>query len=149
MERGRQILQKEKASVNDEEIMTLLSYKEIYTSPSNPAPNILLEEILLEMNALKGEVLKLREETSRNRQMILALEKRNESYGCEIRNRIASMRRLIESYGGAMTSASVKSFMGLSKDEFYRTLKCGRDENLIEIQQNPKDRRGYIIRIKS
>jgi hypothetical protein len=47
-----------------------------------------------------------------------------------------------------MTSASVKSLMGLSKDEFYRTLKCGRDENLFEIQPNPKDRRGYIIRIK-
>lgn len=142
------MLQKEMASVNDEEIMTVSSYKEIYSRPSNPAPNILLEEILLEMHALKEEVLKLREETSRNRQMILALEKRNESYGYEIRSRIASMLRLIGDYGGAMTSASVKSLMGLSKDEFYRTLKCGRDENLIEIQPNPKDRRGYIIRIK-
>jgi Mg2+ and Co2+ transporter CorA len=89
------MLQKEKASVNDEEIMTVSSYKEIYTRPSNPAPNILLEEILLEVHALKEEVLKLREETSRNRQMILALEKRNESYGYEIRSRIASMLRLI------------------------------------------------------
>lgn len=142
------MLQKEKASVNDEEIMTVSSYKKIYTRPSNPAPNILLEEILLEVHALKEEVLKLREETSRSRQMILALEKRNESYGYEIRSRIASMLRLIGDYGGAMTSASVKSLMGLSKDEFYRTLKCGRDENLIEIQPNPKDRRGYIIRIK-
>lgn len=141
-------MQKEKASVNDEEIMTVSSYKEIYTRLSNPAPNILLEEILLEVHALKEEVLKLREETSRSRQMILALEKRNESYGYEIRSRIASMLRLIGDYGGAMTSASVKSLMGLSKDEFYRTLKCGRDENLIEIQPNPKDRRGYIIRIK-
>jgi len=142
------MLQREKESVNDAEIIASSVYKDIYTRTSNPAPNVLLEEILLEMHALKEEVLKLREETSRNRQMILALEKRSESYGEEIRNRIASMLRLIEDYGGAMTSTSVKSLMGLSKDEFYRTLKCGRDENLIEIQPNPKDRRGYIISIK-
>jgi hypothetical protein len=142
------MLQKEKAGAKDEEIIALSSYKETYARPPNSSSNILLEEILLEIHALKEEVLKLREETSRNRQMILALEKRNESYGFEIRKRIASMLSLIEDYGGAMTSASVKSLMGLSKDEFYRTLKCGRDENLIEIQPNPKDRRGYIIRIK-
>jgi hypothetical protein len=142
------MLQKEKVSAKDEEIIALSLYKETYARPPNSSSNILLEEILLEIHALKEEVLKLREETSRNRQMILALEKRNESYGFEIRKRIASMLSLIEDYGGAMTSASVKSLMGLSKDEFYRTLKCGRDENLIEIQPNPKDRRGYIIRIK-
>jgi DNA-binding MarR family transcriptional regulator len=142
------MLQKEKTCAEDEEIIALSLYKEPFAAPSNPSPNALLEEILLEMHALKEEVLKLREETSRNRQMILAIEKHQESYGFEIRKRIASMLNLIEDYGGAMTSASVKSLMGLSKDEFYRTLKCGRDENLIEIQPNPKDRRGYIIRVK-
>lgn len=141
-------MQKEKTCAEDEEIIALSLYKEPFAAPSNPAPNALLEEILLEMHALKEEVLKLREETSRNRQMILAMEKHQESYGFEIRKRIASMLNLIEDYGGAMTSASVKNLMGLSKDEFYRTLKCGRDENLIEIQLNPKDRRGYIIRVK-
>lgn len=145
-----EMLPRERASMKDEDIMTLSSYKDIYAHPSTSSltPSRLLEEILMEMHALKEEVLKLREETSRNRQMILALEKRNESYGYEIRSRISAMLRLIEDYGGAMTSTSVKSLMGLSKDEFYRTLKCGRDENLIEIQPNPKDRRGYIIRIK-
>lgn len=144
------MLQREKPRENDTKIMSSQIYNYDYTHarPAPSAPNILLEEILLEMHALKEEVLKLREETSRNRQMILALEKRNESYGDEIRKRIASMLRLIEDYGGAMTSASVRSLMGLSKDEFYRTLKCGKDDNLIQIKPNPKDRRGYIISIK-
>ncbi len=86
------MLQRETASTKDEELMASHLYKQSYLRPSTS--NILLEEILLEMHALKEEVLKLREETSRNRQMILALEKRNESYGEEIRNRIASMLRL-------------------------------------------------------
>jgi len=37
----------------------------------------------------------------------------------------------------------------LSKDELYRTLKCARDEGLIEVLPDPRDRRGYILNIKT
>lgn len=103
---------------------------------------------ILELQKLKEEVLRLREETSRNRQMILSIKKRKDSYGDIIRERTNSMLQLIHDYGGSMTSSSTKSIMGLSKDEFYRTLRHARNNNLIEVLPNPRDRRSYLLKIK-
>jgi DNA-binding MarR family transcriptional regulator len=54
---------------------------------------------------------------------------------------------LISDYGGSLTSSSIKTYMGLSKDELYRTLKCAKDEGLIEVLPDPRDRRRYILNI--
>jgi DNA-binding transcriptional regulator LsrR (DeoR family) len=58
------------------------------------------------------------------------------------------MTQLINDYGGAMTTSSIKKIMGLSKDEFYRALRLAREHNLLEVATNPKDRRGFILRVK-
>ncbi len=107
-----------------------------------------LENELLELRDLKEEVQKVREETSRNRQAIHILNDRRESYGDEIKNRVGSMIQLIEDYGGAMASTSIKSMMGLSKDEFYRALRFARKSNCIEVLTNPKDRRSHILKLR-
>jgi trehalose-6-phosphate synthase len=107
-----------------------------------------LKEELIELQQLKEEILKLREETSRNRQMILSMGRRRESCGDEIKMRVAAMTQLINDYGGAMTTSSIKRIMGLSKDEFYRALRLAREHNLLEVDTNPKDRRGFILRVK-
>jgi len=107
-----------------------------------------LKEELIELQQLKEEILKLREETSRNRQMILSMGRRRDSCGDEIKMRVAAMTQLINDYGGAMTTSSIKRIMGLSKDEFYRALRLAREHNLLEVDTNPKDRRGFILRVK-
>jgi len=107
-----------------------------------------LKEELIELQQLKEEILKLREETSRNRQMILSMGRRRESCGDEIKMRVNAMTQLINDYGGAMTTSSIKKIMGLSKDEFYRALRLAREHNLLEVATNPKDRRGFILRVK-
>lgn len=107
-----------------------------------------LKEEIIELQKLKEEILRLREETSRNRQMILSSGRRRESCGEEVKMRVKSMIQLINDYGGAMTTASIKKIMGLSKDEFYRALRLAKECNLLEIDTNPKDRRSYVLRIK-
>ncbi len=107
-----------------------------------------LKNEINELRDLKGDVQKLSEETSRNRQAIHILKDRRESYGDEIKNRVESMIKLIEDYGGAMASPSIKGMMGLSKDEFYRTLRFARKSNCIEVLANPKDRRSHILKLR-
>ncbi|VVB62555.1 Uncharacterised protein [uncultured archaeon] len=110
--------------------------------------NIFVQEILSDFLELKREVITLKREVSKNKLMIAQLEKKRDSYGKEVANRVSSMLALINDYGGIMTSKDTKKFMGLSKDEFYRTLRCAKNDNLIELSPNHKDRRSYIIKLK-
>ena len=107
-----------------------------------------LKDEIIELQDLREDVRRIREETSRNRQAILILKDRKDSCGNEIKNRVASMIKLIEDYGGAMASPSIKGMMGLSKDEFYRTLRFARKSNCIEVLTNPKDRRSHILKLR-
>jgi hypothetical protein len=109
---------------------------------------IFVQEILSNFLELKREVITLKKEVSKNKLMIAQLEKKRDSYGKEVANRVCSMLSLINDYGGAMTSNETKKIMGLSKDEFYRTLRCAKNDNLIELLPNRKDRRSYIIKLK-
>jgi DNA anti-recombination protein RmuC len=111
--------------------------------------HIIIQDILSKFHELKREVIKLQEEVSKSKQRITQMEKKEKSYGKEVSERVYSMLALINDYGGTMTSTSTKELMGLSKDEFYRTLRCAKDENQIELLPNPKDQRSYIIKIKS
>ena len=109
---------------------------------------IFVQEILSNFLELKREVITLRREVSKNQLMIAQLEKKRDSYGKEVANRVSSMLALINDYGGIMTSKDTREIMGLSKDEFYRTLNCAKDEDLIEILPYCKDRRSYLIKLK-
>jgi hypothetical protein len=109
---------------------------------------IFVQEILSNFLELKREVITLKKEVSQNKLMIAQLEKKKESYGKEVTNRVCSMLSLIGDYGGTMTSKDTKRIMGLSKDEFYRTLRCAKNDNLIELLPNRKDGRSYIIKLK-
>lgn len=111
--------------------------------------NTILQEIREEINDLRLELSYLNEEVLKNRQRIMNLEKKKKSYGNVIKKRVESMLLLIEDYGGSLKSSSIKLYMGLSKDELYRTIQCARERELIEVQPDPDDRRGYIINIKS
>jgi len=109
---------------------------------------ILIQGILSDFLELKREVITLKREVSKNRLLIDQLEKKRDSYGKEVANRVSSMLSLINDYGGIMTSKNTRKIMGLSKDEFYRTLQCAKNDNLIELLPNRKDRRSYIIKLK-
>ena len=109
----------------------------------------IFQEFREEIRELKIEILYLREELIKDRQRIMALESKKKSHGKEVKKRVYSMIQLICDYGGSLTSSSIKTYMGLSKDELYRTLKCAKEEGLIEIFPDPKDRRGYILNINS
>jgi hypothetical protein len=106
-----------------------------------------VQEILSNYLELKREVITLKREVSKNKLMIAQLEKKRGSYGKEVANRVSSMLSLITDYGGNMTSKDIREIMGLSKDEFYRTLQCAKNDNLIELLPNHKDRRSYIIKV--
>ena len=108
---------------------------------------VIFQKFRDEIQELRLEVLLLREEVNKNKQRIVSLEDKKKRYGNEVKKRVDSMLLLISDYGGSLTSSSIKAYMGLSKDEFYRTLKYAKDEGLIEILPNPKDRRGYILNI--
>jgi hypothetical protein len=107
----------------------------------------IVQEILSSFLELKREVITLKREVSKNKLMIDQIEKKRDSYGKEVANRVSSMLSLINDYGGIMTSKDTKKLMGLSKDEFYRTLQCAKNDNLIELLPNRKDRRSYIIKV--
>ena len=89
----------------------------------------------------------LREEVNKNKQRIVSLEDKKKRYGNEVKKRVDSMLLLISDYGGSLTSSSIKAYMGLSKDEFYRTSKYAKEEGLIEVLPDPNDRSGYILNI--
>jgi len=108
---------------------------------------LLVQEILSNYLELKREVITLKREVSENKLMIAQLEKKRDSYGKEVANRVSSMLSLITDYGENMCSTDIREIMGLSKDEFYRTLQCAKNDNLIELFPNHKDRRSYIIKV--
>lgn len=125
-----------------EEILTTFGGKNFFQE------GVFVQDILSKFLELKREVINLKREVSENRLLIDQLEKKRSSYGREVVKRVSSMLSLINDYGGIMTSKDTRKIMGLSKDEFYRTLQCARDENLIEILPNCKDRRSYMIKLK-
>jgi len=110
--------------------------------------SVFIQEILSDLLELRRQVIKLQKEVSNNKLMIAQLEKKKDSYGKEVTKRVSSMLTLINDYGGSMISTDAKEFMGLSKDEFYRTLQCAKKHNLIELLPNLKDGRSYIIKLK-
>lgn len=116
---------------------------------SNLLKDTLLQKLREDINELRLEIILLREEVLKNRQRIIALESKKKIQGKEVKRRVDSMLLLLVDYGGSLNSSSVKAYMGLSKDELYRTLKCARDEGLIEVLPDPRDRRGYILNIKT
>jgi SMC interacting uncharacterized protein involved in chromosome segregation len=109
----------------------------------------LMRILLSDLHELNSEVIKLQREVSKCNQRVAQLENRKKPYGKEVYTRVYSMLTLINDYGGSMTSTTVKRLMGLSKDEFYRTLRCAKDENQIELTPNAKDQRSYIIKTKA
>ncbi|MCK9441251.1 MAG: MarR family transcriptional regulator [Methanothrix sp.] len=115
---------------------------------SDSLKNAIFQELREEVKTLKLEILFLKDELIKDRQRIIVLESKKKSHGKEVKKRVDSMILLINDYGGSMTTSSVKAYMGLSKDELYRTLKCAKDEGLIEILPDPRDRRGHILNIK-
>ena len=117
------------------------------TYSSDSLKGAIFQELSEEISELRFELLLLREEIIKNRQRIIALESKKKSHGNEVKKRVDSMLLLINDYGGSLTSSSIKTYMGLSKDELYRTLKCAKDEGLIEVLPDPRDRRGYILNI--
>ena len=66
-----------------------------------------------------------------------------------MREHVESMLLLLSDHGGSLKSTSIKLYLGLSKDELYRALKCAREQDLIDVQPDSQDRGGYIISIKS
>jgi len=117
--------------------------------PSDSLKNAFFQELRDEVKELRLEIHFLREELIKDRQRIIALESKKKSHGKEVKKRVDSMILLINDYGGSLTTSSVKAYMGLSKDELYRTLKCAKDEGLIEVLPDPRDRRGHILNIDS
>jgi DNA-binding MarR family transcriptional regulator len=107
-----------------------------------------LLELRDEISELKFEIILLKDEVIKNQQRIISLESEKKNYGKDVKKRVSSMLLLIKEYGGSLKSSSIKKYMGLSKDELYRTLKCAKEEKLIEVLPDPHDRRGYIINIK-
>ena len=128
--------------------ITLL--KEVASYDKNSIHESDLMRILLsDLHELKSEVTKLQKEVSKCNQRIAQLENKKRSCGKEVYKRVYSMLTLINDYGGTMNSTTIKRLMGLSKDEFYRTLRCAKDENQIELMPNAKDQRSYIIKIRA
>jgi hypothetical protein len=115
--------------------------------PSDSLKNAIFQELREEVKKLKLEMLFLKDELIKDRQRIIFLESKKKSHGKEVKKRVDSMILLINDYGGSLTTSSVKAYMGLSKDELYRTLKCAKDEGLIEVLPDPRDRRGHILNI--
>ena len=127
--------------------MTMISRAEERHPLAGSFNGVMLQELLDEVGCLKHEINQLQKEVTRHQQRIDFLERRKKIYGKDIRNRVDSMLRLIEDYGGSLKSSSIKTYMGLSKDELYRTIKCARESGMIEVQPDPSDRRGSIVNI--
>jgi len=127
--------------------MTMISRAEERHPLAGSFNGVMLQELLDEVGCLKHEINQLQKEVTRHQQRIDFLERRKKIYGKDIRNRVDSMLRLIEDYGGSLKSLSIKTYMGLSKDELYRTIKCAMESGMIEVQPDPSDRRGSIVSI--
>ncbi len=112
--------------------------------PSNGA---ILQGFSDEIGELRFEICQLQKEVTRQKQRIDVLEKRKKTYGKDVMGRVNSMLILIEDYGGSLKSSTIKKYMGLSKDELYRTIKCAKESGLIEVQPDSGDRRGSIVNI--
>jgi hypothetical protein len=139
-----------KDDLQEEDTTATLSVEEFtnFEGKNSFQDGIFIQEILSNFLELKREVITLKREVSKNKLMIAQLEKKRDSYGKEVAKRVCSMLSLINDYGGTMTAKDTKKIMGLSKDEFYRTLRCAKNDNLIELLPNRKDRRSYIITLK-
>jgi hypothetical protein len=138
-----------KDDLQEEDTTATLSAEELtnFEGKNSFQEGILIQGILSNFLELKREVITLRREVSKNKLMLAQLEKKKDSYGKEVAKRVNSMLSLINDYGGTMTSKDTKKIMGLSKDEFYRTLRCAKSDNLIELLPDRKDRRSYIIKL--
>ena len=129
--------------------ITLLREVASYDNKNSIHEGDLMRILLSDLHELKGEVTKLQKEVSKCDQRIAQLENKKRPHGKEMYKRVYSMLTLINDYGGTMNSTTIKRLMGLSKDEFYRTLRCAKDENQIELMPNEKDQRSYIIKIRA
>jgi hypothetical protein len=129
--------------------ITLLKEVASYDNKNSIHESDLMRILLSDLHELKSEVTKLQKEVSKCNQRIAQLENKKRPYGREVYKRVYSMLTLINDYGGTMNSTTIKRLMGLSKDEFYRTLRCAKDENQIELMPNAKDQRSYIIKIRA
>ena len=129
--------------------ITLLKEVASYDNKNSIHESDLMRILLSDLHELKSEVTKLQKEVSKCNQRIAQLENKKRPYGKEVYKRVYSMLTLINDYGGTMNSTTIKRLMGLSKDEFYRTLRCAKDENQIELMPNAKDQRSYIIKIRA
>jgi DNA-binding MarR family transcriptional regulator len=118
-----------------------------HPNSSDSLKNAIFQELRDEVRELRLEIFFLKDELIKDRQRIIDLESKKKSHGKEVKKRVDSMILLINDYGGSLTTSSIKAYMGLSKDELYRTLKCAKDEGLIEVLPDPRDRRGYILNI--
>jgi len=129
--------------------ITLLKEVASYDDKNSIHKSDLMRILLSDLHELKSEVAKLQKEVSKCNQRTAQLENKKRPYGREVYKRVYSMLTLINDYGGTMNSTTVKRLMGLSKDEFYRTLRCAKDENQIKLMPNAKDQRSYIIKIRA
>ena len=129
--------------------ITLLKEVASYDNKNSIHESDLMRILLSDLHELKSEVTKLQKEVSKCDQRIAQLENKKRPHGKEVYKRVYSMLTLINNYGGTMNSTTIKRLMGLSKDEFYRTLRCAKDENQIELMPNAKDQRSYIIKIRA
>jgi hypothetical protein len=120
-----------KDDLQEEDTTATLSVEEFtnFEGKNSFQDGIFIQEILSNFLELKREVITLKREVSKNKLMIAQLEKKRDSYGKEVAKRVCSMLSLINDYGGTMASKDTKKFMGLSKDEFYRTLQCAKNDN--------------------
>lgn len=133
----------------DTDIMTDSKVDEdVRSLSSGSLKGAVLLDLRDEISELKFEILLLSDEVIKNKQRIIALENEKRIYGKDVKKRVNSMLLLIKDYGGSLKSSSIKKYMGLSKDELYRTLKCAKEGRLVEVLPDPQDRRGYIINIK-
>jgi DNA-binding MarR family transcriptional regulator len=107
----------------------------------------ILQELSNEIGELRFEMGQLQKEIIKHKQRIDGLEKRKKIYGKDVMGRVNSMLILIEDYGGSLKSSSIKKYMGLSKDELYRTIKCAKESGLIEVKPDSSDRRGSVVNI--
>jgi hypothetical protein len=115
----------------DEEDLTALTSSEkfgLFDGKFSIQEGIFIQEVLSDLLKLKKDVVKLRKEVSKNKLMIEQLERKKESYGKVVAKRTSSMLSLINDFGGAMVSTDTRKFMGLSKDEFYRTVQYKKNK---------------------
>jgi hypothetical protein len=139
-----------KDDLDGEDLTALISSEKfaLFDGKFSIQEGIFIQEILSDLLKLKKEVAKLQKDVSKNKLMIEQLERKKDSYGKVVAKRASSMLSLINDFGGAMVSTETKKFMGLSKDEFYRTVQYAKKQDLIELWPNLKDGRNYIIKLK-